>query len=172
MKGDGFSIQNTGGFFSTVEGAWWQIAQMRPNWWRWDQSKERNGLLGDIGQFPDALLQGVESPWSSGRSIVTITLRNNDAVAPFVAAFWKSSMSGDISQSVSVLHGSDFTSYRLGEKFYYVGNLPWWTHMRYWLRTFPWLIVLLTFVLGVFVVPWTKMWLDRRAKARLEARQV
>jgi cellulose synthase (UDP-forming) len=173
VKEGGFSIQNTRGFFSTVEDAWWQVSQMRPDWWwRSNQSKERDGLLEGLGQFPDALLQGIESPWHSGRSVVTITLRSSDAASPFAAAFWKSSMSGDIGQSVSVLHGSDFSSYRLGERSYYVGDLPWWTHVRYWLRTFPWLIVVLTFVLGLFVVPWTKMWLDRRAKARLEARKV
>jgi cellulose synthase (UDP-forming) len=170
VKEDGFSIHDTGGFFTSLQHAWWQVAEMRPNWWwKVEQSKDRDGLLETLGQFPDALIQGIESPWSSNRSIISVTLKNDAAASSFVAAFMKSSTSGDISQSVSVLHGSDFTSYRLGDRFYHVGDLPWWSRVRYWLRTFPWMIVVLTFVLGLFVVPWTRAWLDRRAKARLEA---
>ena len=172
VKEHGFSIHDTGGFFSAIEHAWWQVAEMRPNWWwRIGQAKERDGLLESLGQFPDALIQGSESPWSSNRSIVSITLRNDSAAGPFVAAFTKFATSGDISQSVSVLHGSEFTSYRLGDRFYHVGYLPWWARVRNWLRTFPWMIVVLTFVLGLFVVPWTRARLDQRAKARLEAQQ-
>jgi cellulose synthase (UDP-forming) len=170
VKEDGFSIHDTGGFFASLQHAWWQVAEMRPNWWwKVEQSKDRDGLLETLGQFPDALIQGIESPWSSNRSIVSVTLKNDAAASSFVAAFMKSSTSGDISQSVSVLHGNDFTSYRLGDRFYHVGDLPWWSRVRYWLRAFPWMIVVLTFVLGLFVVPWTRAWLDRRAKARLEA---
>lgn len=68
------------------------------------------------------------------RSIVTITLKSDPVSGPFADAFWKSSVSGDISQSVSVLAGSQFSSWRLGERFYHVGNLPLWEQVRYWLR--------------------------------------
>jgi cellulose synthase (UDP-forming) len=172
VKEHGFSIHDTGGFFSVVEHAWWQVAEMRPNWWwKLEQSNQRDGLLESLGEFPDALLQGIESPWSSNRSIVSITLKNDSVAAPFIAAFTKYSASGDISESVSVLHGSEFTSYRLGDHVYHVGYLPWWARIRYWLRAFPWMIVVLTFVLGLFVVPWTRARLDQRAKARMEAQQ-
>jgi cellulose synthase (UDP-forming) len=172
VREDGVSIQDTGGLFAAVQHAWWQVAEMRPNWWwKLDRTKDRDGLIASLGQFPDALIQGLESPWASGRSIVTITLRNEDTASAFAAAFMKSSTSGDISESVSVLHGSSFSSYRLGDKYYRVGHLPWWSQVRYWLKAFPWLIVLLTFVLGLFVVPWTRARLDHRAKARLEARE-
>jgi cellulose synthase (UDP-forming) len=170
VKEQGYAIHDMGGFFASVQHAWWQVAEMRPNWWwKVEHSSDRDGLLETLGQFPDALIQGIESPWSSSRSIVSIALKNDDAASGFVAAFMKSSTSGDISESVSVLHGGGFTSYRLGDRFYHVGDLPWWSRVRYFLRAFPWMIVLLTFVLGLFVVPWTRAWLDRRAKARLEA---
>ena len=173
VKEQGFNIHDTGGFFSFIQRAWWQVAEMRPNWWwKVERSKERDGLLGALGEFPDALIQGIESPWSSGRSIVSVTLKSDDAAAPFIDAFMKSSTSGDISDSVSVLHGNDFTSYRLGNRFYRVGYMPLWSRVRYWLRTFPWLIVVLTFVLGLFVVPWTRAHLDQRSKARLEAQKI
>ena len=165
-------MQGTSGFFTAVEHAWWQVAEMRPNWWwKLEQSNQKNGLLESLGQFPDALIQGIESPWNSGRSVVTITYKNDDGAAQFASMFWKSSVSGDISESVSVLHGTSFSSYRLGDRYYHVGHLPWWAQVRYRLRQFPWLIVILTFVLGLFVVPWIKARLDRHAKARLEEEQ-
>jgi hypothetical protein len=39
------------------------------------------------------------------------------------------------------------------------------------LREFPWLIVLLTFTLGLIVVPWTRAKLDQRQRARLASEQ-
>jgi cellulose synthase (UDP-forming) len=168
----GYTIHDTGGFFSSIEHAWWQVAEMRPKWWwKLEQSNQRDGFLESIGQLPDTVIQGSESPWSSNRSIISITLRNDAAAEPFIAALTKFSNSSDISESVSVLHGSQFTSYRLGDRYYHVGYLPWWARIRYWLRAFPWMIVVLTFVLGLFVVPWTRARLDQRAKARLEAQE-
>ena len=89
----------------------------------------------------------------------------------FSPAFLAASASGDVSQSVSVLHGASFASYRIGDEVYYVGHMPWWGLIRYRLRQFPWLIVVLTFVLGLFVVPWIRARLDQRVQARLEARE-
>ena len=173
VKSNSVEVSDTGGFYAAVEHAWWQFAEMRPNWWwKLSRARERSGLVASLGEPPDAVIQGIESPWESTRSVVTITVKdNNAAAAAFIAAFLKSSASGRISDSVSVLHGSDFSSYRLGEKFYFVGHLAWWLRVRYWLSEFPWAIVLLTFVLGLFVVPWTRARLDRRARARLEARE-
>ncbi len=168
----GLTVRDTGGLFAAIKRAWWQVAEMRPDWW-WKIGRfDRDGLIESLGQLPEALLQGIESPWQPGRSVVTITFRDKDSIAPFTTAFWKTSMSGDISESVSVLNGKQFHSYRLGERYYHVGDLPLWARIRYWIRSFPWLIVVLTFVLGIFIVPWTKLWLDHRARARLEVKNL
>ncbi|MCL6463157.1 MAG: UDP-forming cellulose synthase catalytic subunit [Acidobacterium ailaaui] len=172
VQDGGLTVRDTGGMFAAIKRAWWQVAEMRPDWW-WKLGRyDHDGLIESLSQAPETLLQGIESPWKPHRSVVTITFRDNDAVGAFAAAFWKASMSGDISESVSVLHGKQFSSYRLGERYYHVGDLPLWDRIRYMLRSFPWLIVVLTFVLGLFIVPWTKLWLDRRAQARLEAKNV
>jgi cellulose synthase (UDP-forming) len=144
------------------------VAELRPQWW-WKLGKgdQRSGVIESVGSLPDAIIQGIESPWSHERSVVTITLKQSESAQPFTEAFWKVSGSSDISESVSVLHGSTFTSYRVGDRFYHVGHLPWWEHLRYWFREFPWIIVPLTFILGLFVVPWIRVRLDKRAKARL-----
>ena len=103
--------------------------------------------------------------------MVILTVKDRDAILHFSDGFWKSSISGDISDSVSVLHGTSFSSFRMQDSYYYVGHLAPWALVRFWLRQFPWSIAILTFVLGLFVVPWTKGRLDRRARARLETKQ-
>ena len=170
---DGVSVQDTNGFFAAVQSVWWQVAEMRPEWWwKVTGANQKAGLIASLGAYPDAVIQGIESPWSRNRSVVTITIKNDGAARAFAAAFLKTSGSANISDSVSVLQGSDFTSYRLGDTFYQVGHLPWWTQVEYRLREFPWLIVLLTFVLGLVVVPWTRARLDHRTQTRLEGRPI
>ncbi len=169
VGGQSVSVRDSGGFFAMVQHAWWQIAELRPNWWQGlKQEEQRKGLVESLGEIPDALIQGIQSPWGKDRSIVAISYKDDSKTSPFAAAFWKASTSGDISQSVSVLHGATFNSYRLGDRYYHVGHLPIWAQVRSWLREYPWLIVMLTFVLGLVVVPWVKIRLDRHAKARLE----
>jgi len=170
---EGTSVRDADGFFPAIEHAWWAVAELRPgSWWKLSQSQEKAGVIASLGESPDAVIQGIQSPWAASRSIITITIRNDGAAEAFSKAFIKSSESGNISESVSILSPGGFTSYRLGNTFYQVGSLPWWTKLRYRLREFPWLIVLLTFTLGVFVVPWTRAKLDHRARARLASEQI
>jgi cellulose synthase (UDP-forming) len=165
---NGYTIQDSSGIFHALEHKWWQVAEMRPQWW-WKLGKDegRSGVIESVGSLPDAIIQGIESPWAHERSVVTITLKQSESAAPFTAALWKVSESSDISESVSVLHGSTFTSYRVGDRFYHVGSLPWWEHLRHWFVQFPWIIVPFTFILGLFIVPWIRLRLDRRTKKRL-----
>jgi len=165
---NGYTVQDSSGIFHALEHEWWQLAELRPQWW-WKLGKDegRSGVIESVGSLPDAIIQGIESPWTHNRSVVTITLKQSESAAPFTDAFWKVSEASDISESVSVLHGTTFTSYRVGDRFYHVGNLPWWEHLRYWFVEFPWIIVPLTFILGLFVVPWIRLRLNRRAKERL-----
>jgi cellulose synthase (UDP-forming) len=167
-RANGYTVQDTSGIFHAIQSAWWQVAELRPQWW-WKiaRGNQRSGLIESIASLPDALIQGIQSPWNGQRSIVTITLKQDDSAANFADAFWKVSGSGEISENVTVLRGSNFASFRVGDRFYHVGHLPWWDHLRYWFRAFPWIIVPLTFVLGLFIVPWIRLRLDKRAKARL-----
>ncbi|HEX4007354.1 MAG TPA: UDP-forming cellulose synthase catalytic subunit [Acidobacteriaceae bacterium] len=172
VDGDGFSVTGSGSIVTAAEHLWWQIAEMRPKWWGdIGASKDRAALVGSLAEVPDALVQGIQSPWNANRSVVSITFHSNESASTFATSFIAASASGDIGQSVSVLHGRNFASYRIGDEVYYIGHLQWYSLIRYRLRQFPWLIVVLTFVLGLFVVPWAQARLDRRVQARLEARE-
>ncbi len=168
INSDGISIQQTRNMYTRLRHAWWQVAQLRPNWWyKALHEVNRNGLIADEGQVPDAVLEGIESPTQSGRSVVTIALGNDESAGSFTTAFLAASTSSAVSESVSVLHGSDFSSFRMDDNFYRVGALPWYTQVRYYLLAYPWLIVVFTFVLGLFVVPWIRARLDQRTRERL-----
>ncbi len=172
LNGNEFSVTDSESVFTSVRHIWWQIAEMRPKWWgELGASKDRAALVASLARPPEALIQGIQSPWNPQRSIISITFRDAEAAPEFTSAFIQASASGDMSQSVSVLHGNRFSSFRIGDAVYYVGHLQWWVLIRYRLREFPWLIVVLTFVLGLFVVPWMRARLDRRVQARLEARE-
>ena len=164
----GYTVKDTSGIFHAIQNAWWQVAELRPQWW-WKIARgdQRSGLIESIASLPDALVQGIQSPWYRQRSIVTITIKQDESAVPFADAFWKVSGSSAISENVTVLRGPNFASFRVGDRFYHVGHLPWWDHLRYWFREFPWIIVPLTFILGLFIVPWIRLRLDKRAKARL-----
>jgi cellulose synthase (UDP-forming) len=75
--------------------------------------------------------------------------------------------SSDVSGSVSVLHGTEFKSFRVGSQVYYVGVLPWFTQLRLWAAEYPWLIAVIVVVLAFLLAIWTRQWLRSRARARL-----
>jgi cellulose synthase (UDP-forming) len=163
-----FTVQDTDGFYSFIEQVWWRVSEVRPDWWwRLGRVKERSGVMASIGESPDTLLQGIKSPWGIQRSIITITIKNDDSAKAFLDAFWKRSMSGDISQSVSVLHGNEFSSYRLGTSYYYVGHLPWWLLVRFWMRTYPGLIVAIAIAIALFILPILRLRIKSRVRHRL-----
>ncbi len=84
------------------------------------------------GGTPDAVIEGIESPYDIGgsRSIVAIHLKDASTFEPFISTFLNVQQSSDVSGSVSVLHGTEFQSSRVGAQVYHVGVLPWWMQMR------------------------------------------
>ena len=117
VDGSGLHIQDTQGFFAQLQHAWWKVRS---------SDHVQSGQLETAGGLPDALIEGIEWPSGSNRSVVVIALRDKDVVPNFLSVFLKTSQSSDISQSVSVLHGSRFVSYRIGNDVYRVGSLSLW----------------------------------------------
>ena len=79
--------------------------------------------------------------------------------------------SSDICGSVSVLHGNQFQSFRIGSEVYHVGVLPWWTRLTLWFMEVPWLAAVVMIVLAFLIAIWTRQWLRGRARARLRMTQ-
>jgi cellulose synthase (UDP-forming) len=162
FKNDGLQIQQTTGFFNPLQHAWWKV-----------QSSDRvdTGKLETTGGLPDAVIEGIESPYSSGSSVVLIALRDKTVTPNFVTTFLKTSQSSDIQQSVSVLDGTRFNSYRLGNDLYHVGTLAWWTRIKMRLTEYPWLIVIFLALVCFLMAALLRAMLRRHARRRLQANE-
>ncbi len=158
VDGSGLHIQDTQGFFSQIQHAWWKVRS---------SDHIQSGQLETAGGLPDALIEGIEWPSGSNRSVVIVALRDHNVVPNFLSVFLKTSQSSDISQSVSVLHGTRFVSYRIGNDVYHVGSLSLWTRVNILFSEFPWLIVVSTLIFCFFMAVLIRAMLRRHARARL-----
>ncbi len=156
IDADGLRVQDTRGFFSPLEHAWWKVRS---------SDHVQTNQLETAGGLPDALVEGLQ--WS-GHSVVVIALRDHTVVPKFLDVFLKTSQSSDISQSVSVLHDAHFVSYRIGNDVYHVGSIPWWTQLTVLFSQYPWLIVLFAIVACVLMAALIRAMLRRRARGRLQ----
>jgi cellulose synthase (UDP-forming) len=153
-------VRDTQGFFAPVlHKAWWKVQS--------DEHSE-SGELTASGT-PDGIIEGIESPFGPGgdRSIVAIHLKDAASFEPFMAAFLKVQQSSEVSGSVSVLHGAQFQSFRIGANVYHVGVLSWWTRLTLWFMEVPWLVVVVAMILCLMLAVWTRQWLRVKARARL-----
>jgi cellulose synthase (UDP-forming) len=156
---NGLRVQDTRGFFAPLQQAWWKVRS---------SDHVQTNQLETAGGLPDALIEGLEWPSGSKRSVVVIALRDHSVVPKFLNVFLKTSQSSHISQSVSVLRGDDFTSYRIGNDVYRVGSLAWWIQLKLIATQFSWLVVLAVFIICVLIAAITRASLRRRARSRLQ----
>jgi cellulose synthase (UDP-forming) len=159
VDGSGLHIQDTQGFFAQLQHAWWKVRS---------SDRIRSGQLETAGGLPDALVEGIEWPSDSNRSVVVIALRDHNIVPNFLSVFLKTSQSSDISQSVSVLHGSRFVSYRIGNDVYRVGSLSLWIQLNMLFSDYQWLMVISTMTFCFLMAIVIRTILRQKARARLQ----
>jgi cellulose synthase (UDP-forming) len=159
VDGSGLHIQDTQGFFAPLQHAWWKVRS---------SDRIQSGQLETAGGLPDALIEGIEWPSGSKRSVVIVALRDKSVVPTFLSVFLKTSQSSDISQSVSVLHGKQFVSYRIGNDVYRVGSISPWIYLNMLFSEFQWLMVVCTIILCFLMATIVRATLRRRARARLQ----
>jgi cellulose synthase (UDP-forming) len=152
-------VRDTQGFFGPLHHAWWKLES---------NDHAESGTL-TTGGTPDAIIEGIESPYeiTRSRSIVAIHFKDATAYGPFMDKFLEVQQAHDISDSVAVFHGSQFESFRIGSEVYHVGVLPWWTRLMLWFTQVPWLAAVVVIILAFLLAIWTRQWLRGRARARL-----
>jgi cellulose synthase (UDP-forming) len=159
VDGSGLHIQDTQGFFAQLQHAWWKVRS---------SDRIQSGQLETAGGLPDALIEGIEWPSGSNRSVVVVALRDKNVVPNFLSVFLKTSQSSDISQSVSVLHGSKFSSYRIGNDVYHVGSLSLWIQLNMLFEDYQWLMVISTLAFCFLMAVIIRSILRKKARARLQ----
>jgi cellulose synthase (UDP-forming) len=137
-------------------------------WWH-PHASDRAGQLSTTGGLPDALLEAVEWPRGSGHSTVLVLLRDQAAIPGFLTAFLDASQSSDIAQSVSVLHDTHFSSYRIGTAAYRAGDISAYTRVTLLFQQFPWLIAVVTVILCFLIAALLQARLRRHARLRLQS---
>jgi cellulose synthase (UDP-forming) len=153
-------VRDTNGFFVNL---------LHHAWWKRESNEHAESGTLTAGGTPDAIIEGIESPFdiAGSRTIIAIHLKDGAAFAPFMDKFMEVQQTHDISDSVSVFHGSQFESFRIGSKVYHVGVLPWWTRLMLWFTQVPWLAAVLIIILAFLLALWIRQWLRARARARL-----
>ena len=159
VDGSGLHIQDTQGFFAQLQHAWWKVRS---------SDRIQSGQLETAGGLPDALIEGIEWPRDSNRSVVLVALRDRTIVPNFLSVFLKTSQSSDISQSVSVLKGARFVSYRIGNDAYWVGSRSLWVQLNMLFSDYQWLMVVSTMAFCFLMAVIIRAMLRRRARARLQ----
>jgi len=159
IESNGVHIQDTQGFFNPLEHAWWKVRS---------SDHIETGKLETAGGLPDALVEGIESPYTSGRSVVLIALRDKSVTSNFLKIFLKDAQSSNIQQSVAVLTGTKFISYRLGTDVYHVGTLSFWIRISLLFAEFPWLVVLGAAIICFLMAALLRALLRRHARRRLQ----
>ncbi|HEY3704596.1 MAG TPA: cellulose biosynthesis cyclic di-GMP-binding regulatory protein BcsB, partial [Terracidiphilus sp.] len=149
---------DTQGFFAPIHHAWWKV-----------QTNERaeSGELIASGT-PDALIEGIESPFSPRATVIAVHLKDAATYPAFMQTFLYVQQASDIQGSVSMLLGTRFQSFRVGASIYHVGTLPWWTRLTLWFKEVPWLAAVIVLMVAFLMAVWTRNWLRVKARARLK----
>ncbi|HEX4038174.1 MAG TPA: UDP-forming cellulose synthase catalytic subunit [Acidobacteriaceae bacterium] len=151
-------VQDTRGFFATFHNAWWKIPS---------NSELESGELDTTG-VPDALIEEVESPFESGRTVVLVDMRNAQNFDPMMTSLLETAQSSAVSGTVALLSGTKFESYRIGNNVYHVGILPWWTALSLWFMQVPWMVDLVVLAISFIFAIWIRGWLRAKARRRLQ----
>jgi cellulose synthase (UDP-forming) len=138
-------------------------------YWRLLTGASTEGQVpSNVDGLPDLMVEGIESPIFRGRSIVVMSLRNDDAVDNFADVFLERSQSSDIAQTVSVLRGGKFSSYAMDTPTYHVGNIAPYTMMRVWLAENFWILLLVVFGFSLVLARYARDYLALLTTQRLQ----
>ena len=158
VQGGQIQVRDTEGLFGLPHRAWWKIQTAEHS---------ESGDLTASGT-PDSVIEGIQSPYSPGRSVVVINVKDAATFDTFLTTFLKVQQASDINGSVSVLHGSLFQSFRLGTGAYTIGSLPPWTRLTLWFMEVPWLAALVVMGVAFLLAIWVRIWLRTHARKRLQ----
>jgi len=116
-----------------------------------------------------ATMIGMESPLSSGHTVIMITGSTPEKQLTVLKTFRNRELNPLIQGDLMVATADKVTSFRVGSE-YSVGHLFWLTKIRWWLGNSPLILILFTLI-GVLIIALVAYWLlSRLASRRLVGR--
>ncbi len=155
-----------------VKGQGTYLSKLSQLWLKLVPGAARSSVPTNIGGLPAMMLEGIESPFYPGRSIVVVALRNDDAVEQFANVFLERSQSSDISHSVSLLRDKQFESYAMESAVYHVGYISKYSLLRIWLVEHFWILLVVVTLLALIMSAWIRDYLVWLAASRLSVDRV
>lgn len=158
---DGIHVRQSDGFLDKLRKEWQRLLN------RVDEDKQPS----NDDAVPSAVIEGIQSPFGAGHSVVIVALRDDSAQEEFTSAFFERSQSSDVAHSVSLLRGGHFYSYALDTNDYHIGDISRYTLMRIWLAEYFWIMVPAVLLFSLVLGSWTHEYLKRRGAFRLRIAQ-
>ncbi|MBQ9275670.1 MAG: cellulose biosynthesis cyclic di-GMP-binding regulatory protein BcsB [Succinivibrio sp.] len=90
-----------------------------------------------------AAILSFQSPYHEARTVVALVSDSVEAAAHLNTRIVRSQQSDDVQGSLTLFKPNETRSYDVGES-YFVGNLPWYQRVWYYLLESPWLLMLCT----------------------------
>ncbi len=144
------------------------VSQVLAYWRRFNGEFIQRPQPSNQGGRPDLILEGLQSPFFPGRSIVLVDVRNEAAIDSFADVFLDRSQSSDISQTVSLFRGGTLSSYTLDTSFYHVGSISKYSLMRIWCAQYFWMLLGVMTLASVVLATYLRDHLDLMIKERLQ----
>jgi len=163
LDADGVHVKEAGSYLRGLQ-KWWS---QKMTWFNSLRGMEPESQPSNAGGAPDMMIEGIQSPYYPGRSIVLLSLRDDDAVDEFANVFLERSQSSDIEHSVSLLRGGKFTSYAMESAVYHVGNVSQYSLVRIWLVEHFWVLMGLMTLMSLVMASWIRDYLQWQAANRL-----
>jgi cellulose synthase (UDP-forming) len=155
---NGIHVKQTFRYLDTLKAYWQKL--------RGGASEE--DVPANADGMPELMIEGIESPFFHGRSVVVMSLRNDDAVDDFADVFFERSQSSDIAQTVSLLRNGKFSSYAMDTSIYHVGDIATYPLMRLWFVEHFYILLLVVLVLSLVLARYARDYLALLTTARLQ----
>ena len=131
-----------------------------------DPAATVNGFLYSAASFTG--IASFESPYSAGRTVVALLATDPVTLPQMVAGFNEVKVNAQVQGDLSVVVGDGMSSFAVGDG-YWVGSLPPWLMVAYWLSQHPLLMALAALFVAVLLSYPIYRLLKRQERKRLQA---
>ncbi|MET0238657.1 MAG: UDP-forming cellulose synthase catalytic subunit [Sphingobium sp.] len=111
---------------------------------------------------------GFQSPYDPQRSVVAILANDTEALPLLVTSLHDVKINAQVQGDLSVVDGDGMASFAVGDD-YWVGTIPLWTRIAYWMSNRPFLIAIGALIVAFFISAPVYLLFKRQEARRLKA---